>query len=93
MTAARSRITSYLAAEPEKTLALVAEMDMGEAELSSGASVAYVCPMHADVISATPGRCPHCGMKLVATERATQFVCPMHPEVTSTQADRVRSAA
>ncbi|HEU4693151.1 MAG TPA: multicopper oxidase domain-containing protein, partial [Vicinamibacterales bacterium] len=88
MAAARSRITSYLAAEPDKTLALVAEMDMGEPEMSPEASVAYVCPMHADVISATPGRCPHCGMKLIATERAAQFVCPMHPDVTSTQADR-----
>jgi FtsP/CotA-like multicopper oxidase with cupredoxin domain len=88
MAADRSRITNYLAAEPDKTLALVAEMDMGEPKLSSGASVAYVCPMHAEVISETPGRCPHCGMKLIATERATQFVCPMHPEVTSTQADR-----
>ena len=84
----RSRMASYLAAEPDKTLALVAEMDMGEPELSPGASVAYVCPMHADVISAAPGRCPHCGMKLIATERAPQYVCPMHSEVTSTQAER-----
>ena len=84
----RSRIASYLAAEPDKTLALVAEMDMGEPELSPGASVAYVCPMHPDVIGDAPGRCPHCGMKLIATERAPQFVCPMHPEVTSAQAER-----
>lgn len=84
----RSRIASYVAAEPDKTLALVAEMDMGEPELSPGASVAYVCPMHQDVISEAPGRCPHCGMKLIATEREPQFVCPMHPEVTSAQAER-----
>jgi FtsP/CotA-like multicopper oxidase with cupredoxin domain len=44
--------------------------------------------MHPDVISETPGRCPHCGMKLIATERAPQFVCPMHPEVSSAQAER-----
>lgn len=25
----------------------------------------YVCPMHADVTSAEPGRCPKCKMKLV----------------------------
>ena len=84
----RSRIASYLAAEPGRTLALVAEMDMGEPELSPGASVVYVCPMHPDVISEAPGRCLHCGMKLIATERAPQFVCPMHPEVTSAQAAR-----
>jgi FtsP/CotA-like multicopper oxidase with cupredoxin domain len=88
MAADRSRITGYLAAEPDKALALVAEMTMGEPEQSPGASVAYVCPMHTEVVSAAPGRCPHCGMKLIATERAPQFVCPMHPEVTSTAADR-----
>jgi FtsP/CotA-like multicopper oxidase with cupredoxin domain len=84
----RSRIANYLAAAPDKTLALVAEMDMGEPVLSPGASVAYVCPMHDDVISADPGRCPHCGMKLIATARAPQFVCPMHPDVTSAHAGR-----
>ena len=62
----RARITSYLDAEPEKTLALVAEMDMGEPDVTSGASVAYVCPMHPDVTSAQPERCPKCGMKLVS---------------------------
>mgnify|MGYP007037764581 CR=1 FL=1 len=25
----------------------------------------YVCPMHSDVVSDRPGRCPKCGMKLV----------------------------
>jgi FtsP/CotA-like multicopper oxidase with cupredoxin domain len=84
----RSRLANYLAAAPEKTLALVAEMDIGDAEVSSGVAVAYVCPMHAHVISADSGRCPHCGMKLIATERAPQFICPMHPEVTSEQAER-----
>jgi Heavy metal binding domain len=24
----------------------------------------YVCPMHPEIRSATPGRCPRCGMKL-----------------------------
>lgn len=28
-------------------------------------SAAYVCPMHADVTSSTPGDCPKCGMALV----------------------------
>jgi hypothetical protein len=27
--------------------------------------VSYVCPMHADVVSSEPGRCPRCGMALV----------------------------
>ena len=25
----------------------------------------YVCPMHSEVVSDRPGRCPKCGMKLV----------------------------
>ena len=29
----------------------------------------YVCPMHADVMSDTPGTCPKCGMTMVRTAR------------------------
>jgi FtsP/CotA-like multicopper oxidase with cupredoxin domain len=62
---ARHSLTRYLAAEPDQTLALVAEMDMGEALAGAGASAAYVCPMHPDVTSTQPDRCPKCWMKLV----------------------------
>jgi hypothetical protein len=27
--------------------------------------VTYVCPMHPDVVSDEPGRCPQCGVKLM----------------------------
>ena len=37
---------------------------------------------------ADPGRCPECGMKLLATAVATTYACPMHPEVTSDQPGR-----
>ncbi|HSD29633.1 MAG TPA: multicopper oxidase domain-containing protein, partial [Vicinamibacteria bacterium] len=66
MVAERARLARYLDAEPDKTLALVAEMDMGQPALPPGARVAYVCPMHAEVISEKPDRCPKCGMKLMA---------------------------
>jgi FtsP/CotA-like multicopper oxidase with cupredoxin domain len=89
MTAARASMANYLGAEPDKTLALVAEMDMGEPQLPAGAAVEYVCPMHADVVSDGPGRCPKCGMKLMPKEAApVTFACPMHPDITSTQPDR-----
>jgi FtsP/CotA-like multicopper oxidase with cupredoxin domain len=89
LVAERERLASWLDAEPGKTLALVAEMDMGEPELPPGAAVMYACPMHPEVISNEPGRCPKCGMKLLATEGAPiAYACPMHPEVRSDQPDR-----
>ncbi len=62
---------------------------MGEPELPPGAAVAYTCPMHPEVISEKPGKCPKCGMKLLATAVAPiAYACPMHPEVRSDQPDR-----
>ncbi|MEO3480564.1 heavy metal-binding domain-containing protein [Phaeobacter sp. CAU 1743] len=39
----------------------------GHAEDAGGAG-AYTCPMHPEVISDTPGKCPKCGMNLVKAE-------------------------
>ncbi|MDQ3887635.1 MAG: multicopper oxidase domain-containing protein, partial [Actinomycetota bacterium] len=89
MVAERERTAPYLDAEPDKTIALVAEMDLGEPELPPGATVVYACPMHPEVLSDEPGRCPKCGMKLLATEAAPiEYACPMHPEVVSEHPDR-----
>jgi FtsP/CotA-like multicopper oxidase with cupredoxin domain len=89
MSAERERIAQYVEAEPDKTLALVAEMDMGEPEMTEGVAVAYTCPMHPEVISDEPGKCPKCGMKLLATAVAPiAYACPMHPEVRRDQPDR-----
>jgi FtsP/CotA-like multicopper oxidase with cupredoxin domain len=87
MAAERERAAPYVAAPPDKTLAFVAEMDMGAPE---GTAVIYSCPMHPEVVSEEPGKCPKCGMKLLATPApaATTYACPMHPEVVSDLPDR-----
>jgi FtsP/CotA-like multicopper oxidase with cupredoxin domain len=70
MASERELVAPYLNAEPNKTLAFVAEMDMGIPELPPGGTVAYFCPMHPEVTSDEPGRCPKCGMKLVPAQLA-----------------------
>jgi FtsP/CotA-like multicopper oxidase with cupredoxin domain len=77
LVAERKGLAGVLAAEPDKTLAFVAEMDFEEPE----GPVVYACPMHPDVVQDEPGRCPRCGMTLLAKALPTIYACPMHPDV------------
>ncbi|HMA65966.1 MAG TPA: heavy metal-binding domain-containing protein, partial [Chitinispirillaceae bacterium] len=46
----------------------------------------YYCPMHPEVVSDTPSKCPKCGMNLVKKQVKSEmavYTCPMHPEVIS----------
>jgi FtsP/CotA-like multicopper oxidase with cupredoxin domain len=88
--AERRQLDRWLAAAPDKVLALVAQMDDPAAMPAGAGPVVYACPMHPEVTSQEPGRCPKCGMKLLATQApvATTYACPMHPEVTSTEPGR-----
>ena len=60
---------------------------MATTSFAAQGKVYYTCPMpeHADVMMDKPGKCPKCGMDLVAKtqEAAVQYTCPMHPDVVS----------
>jgi FtsP/CotA-like multicopper oxidase with cupredoxin domain len=88
--AERRQLDRWLAAPADKVLALVAQMDDPAAMPAGAGPVTYACPMHPEVTSEEPGRCPTCGMKLLATQApaATVYACPMHPEVVSDQPGR-----
>ncbi|HZC99834.1 MAG TPA: multicopper oxidase domain-containing protein [Actinomycetes bacterium] len=70
--AERQGLDAWLAAPPDKVLALVAQMDDPAGPQPGGGPVGYVCPMHPEVTGDMPGRCLKCGMKLLAAQPVTE---------------------
>jgi FtsP/CotA-like multicopper oxidase with cupredoxin domain len=70
--AERWQLERWLAAPPDKVLALVAQMDDPTNLQHADGPVTYACPMHPEVTSEQPGRCPKCGMKLLAVTPGSQ---------------------
>jgi FtsP/CotA-like multicopper oxidase with cupredoxin domain len=78
--AERAGLDPWLTAPPDKVLALVAQLDDPAAMPADGGPVTYACPMHPEVTSDQPGRCPKCGMKLLAVGPGTQDHAAMDHE-------------
>jgi hypothetical protein len=58
LAAERRGLDRWLAAPPDKVLAPVAQMDDPAAMPAGAGPVTYACPMHPEVTSDQPGRCP-----------------------------------
>ena len=69
LVAERNGLSHWLEAAPDKSLGLVAVMD--DPAAVDGETSVYVCPMHPEVTSTEPARCPKCGMKLLAGSSAS----------------------
>ena len=83
--AERERLAPYLDAPPDKTLAFVAEMDMGTPE----GPVVYACPMHPEVVARRARQVPRVRDEAARDRgRRRAYVCPMHPEVVSDEPDK-----
>jgi FtsP/CotA-like multicopper oxidase with cupredoxin domain len=78
--AERRQLDRWLAAPPGKVLALVAQMDDPSAMPTGAGPVTYACPMHPEVTSDQPGRCPKCGMKLLAVQPGGQPTATHHDD-------------
>src|SRR3954452_15506118 len=85
LAAEREQLGRWLDAEPDKSLAFVAEMDFD----AGAGPVVYVCPMHPEVVSEEPAHCPQCGMKLLP--EPTTYTCPMHLDVVAEEPGRCPS--
>jgi len=67
---------------------LVAQTKAGKVDTVKHESI-YTCPMHNEVASHQPGKCPTCGMDLTLTNKeqmkrnvVKNYTCPVHLDVT-----------
>jgi FtsP/CotA-like multicopper oxidase with cupredoxin domain len=74
LAAERQQLDRWLAAPPDKILSMIAQMDDPTAMPEVAGPVSYAGPMHPEIISDQPGRCPKCGMKLLATQEGGSAV-------------------
>jgi transcription initiation factor IIE alpha subunit len=56
---------------------------MPESKSDSTAKYVYTCPMHPEIITDKPGKCPKCGMTLEKKKVDKIYTCTMHPDVIS----------
>src|SRR5438128_1248053 len=55
------------------------------AEAADLPPISWSCPMHPDVIEAKKGKCPICGMNLVAVRLDYIWSCPVHSVIDEAQ--------
>ena len=67
LVAEREMLGAYLDREPDKVLGFTALMPLLYAAGETAAS-SYTCPMHPEIVSAEPGTCPKCFMKLIPSD-------------------------
>jgi FtsP/CotA-like multicopper oxidase with cupredoxin domain len=67
LTAERARIAGHRDRAPDKTLAFESLMPLLYGDPGATAA-AWTCPMHPNVVTGEAGKCPDCGMKLVAAD-------------------------
>ena len=73
LAAERARIDTELQRPPDKTLAFESLMPLLYGDQDTAAA-SWTCPMHPEVVSAEPGTCPTCGMKLIPMAAASWTV-------------------